>query len=220
MKFIRDNWYRLGLIVFIGLAFFMVFWGNAVFTDIQKILMASLMALPVHQFEEYALPGGGPVVINRAFYGEQTLYRHYPGNWNSIMLVNLSAYIFYIGAVFWPEALWLGLATMFFNLFQLLGHGLEMNIKLKTWYNPGLATALFLLTPISIYYIYFVCTNDTLTGGDWLGGVGLLLLILVTTVILPVQCLKDKNSAYDIPQWQLEQFEKVKRFSTLHQKHK
>lgn len=152
MKFLRDNWFRLGVIVFAALSYYMIFWGCDQLSPIQKILMASLMVLPIHQYEEYVFSGGGPVVINRGFYGEQTLYRQYPGNWNSIMIVNLSAYIFYILALVFPQAIWLGIATMLFNLFQLLGHALEMNIKLKTWYNPGLLTAVFGLLPISLWY--------------------------------------------------------------------
>ena len=42
------------------------------------------------------------MVINRAFWGEQALYCQYPGNWNSIMIVNLSVYIFYILALVLP----------------------------------------------------------------------------------------------------------------------
>ncbi|MGN0162508.1 MAG: HXXEE domain-containing protein, partial [Candidatus Ornithomonoglobus sp.] len=199
----------------VGLSFFMIFWGNDRLSDLQKILMASLMALPLHQFEEYAMPGGGPIVINRAFYSEQKLYRHYPGNWNSIMIVNLSAYIFYAAALIFPKLLWLGIATMLFNLFQVLGHVFEMNIKLKTWYNPGLATTLFLFLPISVYYIYYISSAGISSGADWFFGVLMLAAILALTVILPVQCLKDKNSPYEIPEWQNEQFEKVCKAASL-----
>lgn len=218
MKFIRNNWFRIGLIVFVALAFYMIFWGNDALSDTQKILMASLMILPLHQFEEYVMPGGGLVVINLAFYGEKVLYRNYPGNWNSIMIVNLSAYIFYILALVFPEALWLGIATMLFNLFQVLGHGFEMNIKLKTWYNPGLATSLFLFLPISVYYLYFVTHNCSVTGKDWLCAVGLLALIMVCTIILPVQGLKKKDSPYKIPEWQIQQLEKVREFAGIKRK--
>lgn len=215
MKFLRDNWYRMGLIAFVILSFSMIFWGNDALSDIQKILMASLMTLPLHQFEEYAMPGGGPVVINRAFYGEQTRYRRYPGNWNSIMIVNLSAYIFYILALVFPEFFWLGIATMLFNLFQVLGHAFEMNIKLKTWYNPGLATSLFLFLPVSVYYIWYITDGSLASGRDWLYGTLMLVLILLITVIAPVQGLKKEDSPYEIPEWQVGQFEKVRDFASF-----
>ncbi|MGN1382318.1 MAG: hypothetical protein ACI4W2_05805, partial [Eubacterium sp.] len=70
MKFIRNHWYQLGLIIFIVLAFWALFHGEQ--PDLtQKLLLASLMALPLHQFEEYELPGGGPLVINKVFWGEK-----------------------------------------------------------------------------------------------------------------------------------------------------
>ncbi|MGN1317986.1 MAG: HXXEE domain-containing protein, partial [Lachnospirales bacterium] len=206
MNFIRNNWYRMGLIFFIIMSFYMIFLGNDSFSNIQKILCASLMALPIHQFEEYAIPGGGPIVINRVYYGEDKLYNNYPGNWNSIMIVNLSAYVFYILALLFPKTIWLGTATMMFNLFQLIGHAFQMNIKMKTWYNPGLASVIFLFTPISIYYFYFVISNNIIGGFDWFFAVLMLLLIIIITIILPVQLMKDKNSKYIIPSWQNEQF--------------
>lgn len=206
MNFIRNNWFRIGLIAFICMAFWVLFCGEDM-SLIQKLLLASLMALPLHQFEEYAMPGGGPVVINKVFWGEKERYRNYPGNWNSIMIVNLSAYIFYILAIIFPNVIWLGLATMLFNLFQVLGHVFEMNIKGRTWYNPGMATSILLFLPISIVYIYQ--TAGLASGSTWAIAVAALVVILIVSVILPVQLLKKKDSPYEIPQWQLEQFEKV-----------
>ncbi|MGN0158935.1 MAG: HXXEE domain-containing protein [Brotaphodocola sp.] len=211
MDFLRNNWYRIGLMFFIVCAYAVIFGGYEKLSDLQRLLLASLMVLPVHQFEEYAMPGGGPVVINRVFWGEKEGYRNYPGNWNSIMIVNLSAYVFYIAALFLPEMFWLGIATMLFNLFQVLGHVFEMNIKGKTWYNPGMATSVFLFLPISVIYLCKVA--PLVSGSVWGIAVAALAAILVLTVILPVQLLKNPESPYGIPKWQLEQFEKnSKRF--------
>lgn len=210
MKFLRDNWYRIGLVAFVGLAFYGLFFSGEL-TEIQKLLLASLMALPLHQFEEYAMPGGGPVVINKVFWGEKERYKNYPGNWNSIMIVNLSAYIFYILALIFPDVLWLGIATIFFNLFQVLGHVFEMNLKGRTWYNPGMATSIVLFLPISVGYLGRIAGQAS--ASVWAAAVALLLAILVISVILPVQLLKRTDSPYEIPEWQLEQFERVsKRF--------
>lgn len=165
------------------------------------------MALPLHQFEEYAMPGGGPVVINKVFWDEKQRYKNYPGNWNSIMIVNLSAYIFYILALIFPNVLWLGIATMFFNLFQVLGHVFEMNLKGRIWYNPGMASSVVLFLPISIFYLVRIAGQ--VSASVWIAAVALLLAILVISVILPVQLLKRTDSPYEIPEWQLEQFERV-----------
>ncbi len=206
MKFIRNHWYQIMLIPFAGAAFSSLFLFPHI-TYVQKILLASLMALPLHQFEEYEIPGGGPIVINRVFWGEKERYMNYPGNWNSIMIVNLSAYIFYIAALFLPEIIWLGLGTMLFNLFQVFGHCFQMNIKGKTWYNPGMATSVTFFLPISIAYIVEV--SKSIAATTWLIAVVALIFMLLLSVILPVQLLKKENSPYIIPSWQNKQFEKM-----------
>lgn len=208
MKFIRNHWYQIMFLVFAALAFYGLFCGQNM-SMTQKLLFASLMTLPLHQFEEYELLGGGPVVINRIFWDEKEQYLNYPGNWNSIMIVNLSAYIFYIAALCLPNMLWLGLGTMLFNLFQVLGHCFEMNLKGKTFYNPGMTTSIALFLPISVAYIILIFKSiDVKT---WIIAVIALIVMLLTSVILPVQGLKDEASPYFIPEWQNKQFEKINR---------
>lgn len=206
MKFIRNHWYQIMFLVFVALAFYGLFWGQNM-SITQKLLFASLMALPLHQFEEYELPGGGPIVINRIFWGEKERYLNYPGNWNSIMIVNLNAYIFYIAALCLPNMLWLGLGTMLFNLFQVLGHCFEMNLKGKTFYNPGMATSIALFLPISVAYI--ILMFESIAVKTWIIAIIALIVMLLTSVILPVQGLKDEASPYFIPEWQNKQFEKI-----------
>lgn len=135
-----------------ALSFFMVFYGS-LFGQIQRTLIANLMTLAIHQFEEYVLPGGAPLIINAAMYGEKKLYDRYPGNKQSCMLVNILAYPFFILPILFPDLIWLGLAQIYFGLFQVVGHGGVMNIKSKGWYNSGLATAVLLHLPIGIRYI-------------------------------------------------------------------
>lgn len=196
----------------------MGFYGVNILSPIQQILMFSFMALLVHQFEEYVLPGGGPVVINKANFGEKVNYRNYPGNMQSSMIVNNSAYIFYIAAIIFPQFIWLGLGTMFFNLFQLIGHGLKMNKGMRTWYNPGLASVIFLFVPISVYYMYFIVNNQLVRPLDWLLGVLTFIVAMLLTTILPVQMLKDINSPYAIPESQVEACDKVQAFASLDSK--
>lgn len=212
MDFIRNHWFHLGLILFAFLAFYGIReWAS--FSTVECLLLASLMALPLHQFEEYALPGGGPLVINKVFWREKKDFMNYPGNWNSIMIVNLSAYIFYAAAFLLPHAYWLGLAVILFNLFQVLGHGLEMNIKGRTWYNPGMATSILLFLPVSAIYIWEI--QDFLSVHTVILSLAAVLVIVIATVILPVQGLKNRNSPYRIPEWQYRQFEKVRRKCSL-----
>lgn len=214
MKFIRNNWFYLVLIAFALTALALVIF-NPELELIQRILLASLLSLPLHQFEEYIFPGGGPVVINRYFFGNEDNYRACPGNWNSVMVVNMSAYVFYILALLFPKLIWLGIGTMFFNLFQVLGHCFQMNIKMKAWYNPGMVTSLVLFLPISIYYLTVITTNGIVSGLDWVVGVAMFVAMTACCVILPIQLTKNPNTPYLIPQQQVDLLEKVKSWASV-----
>lgn len=220
MKFYVYNWYKFTIVFFVILAFIMGLWGYKVLQPLQLILVYSLMALFVHQFEEYVFPGGGPVVINKGNFDEKKDYRTYPGNMLSSMIVNNSAWAVYIAAILLPQAIWLGLGTMFFNIFQLFGHGVKMNAGMKTWYNPGLASTVFLLVPVSIYYMYFVATHHLATTTDWMLGIVAFILTILLTTILPVQFLKDRNTRYAMPEWQVKQMNKVQAFASLEKNNK
>lgn len=215
MNWYRNNWYNLTIVWFILLTFYLLFGGVSTFSPIQHILLGSFMALLVHQFEEYVLPGGGPVVVNKATFHERVSYRNFPGNMHSSMIVNHLAYLVYITALLNSDWIWLGLATMFFNLFQLFGHGYQMNKALHTWYNPGLASVVFLFVPIAIYYMVFISNAGLAEGIDWLlGGLSFVALVVCTTII-PVQLLKDKKSPYAMSEWQMQQQERVEQWAKL-----
>lgn len=196
MNFYRHHWYDFGLVIFVLLTFYLIFIGTDQLSAIQVILVANFMALLLHQFEEYRLPGGAAIVINRVLYGEKANYRRYPGNVKSSMVVNVSAYVFYLLAVFFPHFIWLGLAQSFFGFTQVIGHGLIFNIRMKRWYNPGALTAVFLHLPIGIYYIVYVSQHGLATGWDYVWGIVTLLIAVVITIPLPILVYRDPQSPY------------------------
>ena len=61
MKFVRRHWYSLGL-AFGAVAVAWAFLGNL--STVQGILLLNFAVLTLHQFEEYAWPGGEPWIIN------------------------------------------------------------------------------------------------------------------------------------------------------------
>lgn len=200
------NWYNVGAVLFAGLAFWMVVWGGSRLDQLSVILVVSLMALFCHQFEEYRLPGGAGIIINIATYGETKDYDRYPGNTLSMVIVNTVAWFVYVAAVVFPGAIWLGLATMFFGFFQVLGHGIQMNIRTKGWYNPGLATAVLLHLPIGIWYIVYISQHGLGAGWDYLWGAVGVVGIFALTVILPVQGLKDRNTRFALSEEEMNRF--------------
>jgi hypothetical protein len=198
MKFFKlysKNWYYIGGILFVALAFVVGFFGEA-FNPLSKILALSFMALLVHQFEEYALPGGFPAFLNSVWMGEKEVPDRYPMNRKSCFFVNVvSAYPYYILPIFFPKLIWLGLAPILFGMIQFLMHGIFANVKMKTWYNPGMASVIFLHIPIGIYYIWYVYANELIQPWDWIAGIGYLVLATVL-IFLPLRLFRDKNSEY------------------------
>jgi len=186
MTFYRRNWYYRGAILFVALSFLMGFWGSN-FSRIQVILIFSFMAMLAHQFEEYAYPGGFPAIANIATFGEKNVPERYPLNANQCLISNVFlTYPFYIAAIFLPNIIWLGLAQVGLGLFQLLAHGIVVPVRLRSLYNPGLATVVFLFCPIGIYYIWYVTTNHLASTGDVVLGVIATILAAIVLFLLPI----------------------------------
>lgn len=214
MKFLAKNWYRLGAVALVIWISGLLIWQPAL-GPIQWLLIFNFMALLVHQFEEYQFPGGAPLIINRVVYNETTLADRYPGNTLSICLVNTSAWVLYLLSICFYRVYWLGLGLIFFSLFQILGHVLEMNIKLHTWYNPGMATTILLFLPIGWRYIELAAAQHLVSCWDWFYGALVLVACIVITIILPVQLLKDKETKYVIDPWQVQCCQQVLTFAKI-----
>jgi len=210
MEFYRHHWYHIGGILFVALAFFMGFWGN-LFSQIQVILIFSFMALLIHQFEEYACPGGFPAIFNIAVLGEKRVPERYPLNTNQCLITNVFlAYPFYVIPIFFPNLIWLGIAQILFGMFQLVVHGIITNIKLKSLYNPGLAAVVFLHWPIGIYYIWYVTTKHLATTGDFVIGFIATIIAAIVTIVLPMILLRNKESKYSFSEAEMGGFAKQK----------
>lgn len=207
-------WYRFSTVILILMVIWMIVFRPQ-FDKTQLLLIFNLMALFAHQFEEYQFPGGAPMIINRVVYDEKQLPDRYPGNSLSICLVNTSAWVIYLISIIFSNVYWLGLGVILFSLFQILGHALEMNIKLHTWYNPGLATTLLLFLPLGWYFISYLTRNGLINGYDWLFAVVMLLACIVITIVLPVQSLKNRQTKYPIDEWQVRRYKQVINFAQI-----
>ena len=210
MKFWRRNWYYIGGILFVALSFFMGFWGS-IFSRIQVILIFSFMAMLVHQFEEYAFPGGFPSISNIAMMGEKKVPERYPLNANQCFISNVFlTYPFYIIPVFFPNVIWLGLAQVMLGMFQLIAHGIVVNIRLKSPYNPGLGAVVFLHMPIGIYYIWYVTTNHLASMGDLIIGIFACIVAAIILFLLPIRLLRSRQSKYPFAEAEMYGYAKAK----------
>ena len=197
IKIWRRNWYWFGGILFVALSFFMGFWGVRLLSHIQVIMVFSFMAMLVHQVEEYGWPGGFPSITNIVQFKETKIPDRYPFNQNLTFVDNVfTTYTFYIVPIFFPHIIWLALAQILAALIQVPAHGIFANIRLKSFYNPGLGAAVFLQLPLAIYAIWYMSTNSIATGWDFVFGAIGGIIGYALCFGLPVMLMRNRNSKY------------------------
>lgn len=220
MKFYAKNWYYIGGVLFVVLTFLMGFFGNY-FSRIEVILIYSFMSLLIHQFEEYALPGGFPTFFNVIMNGETKTPDRYPQNSLLAMIVNVPlAYWIYILPILFPNVIWLGLGSMFFGFSQILFHGIMMNRYLRSFYNPGLAACIFLHGPIGAYYIWYVSSNGLDSAGDYFGGIIMMIVGTLLVVVIPIKLFATRDSKYPFSKEEMERFGMLEKAKQLEGKNK
>jgi hypothetical protein len=207
MNFTRRNWYYIGGVIFVALAVVLGFFWND-FSMLRRLMLISFMALLVHQFEEYAWPGGFPAVMNIAWQPSGDRADRSPLNRNSALFVNvLFAYPFYILPIIFPALIWLGLAQVLFGMAQFGVHGILINKKMHSLYNPGLFAVVFLHWPIGIYYIWYVVANSLVQWWMWPVAVVILGAVAFLGVNMPAEkWFKDQNSPYPFSEKEMARF--------------
>jgi len=207
LKFLRRHWHDIGLFsAVVAGASLMFAWNEMIF--LQKLLILNFIVVLLHQFEEYSWPGGFPAVANMAMMSSEKPDR-YPLNQNSSMVANLLfAYVFFLLPVFFPGSIWLGLAPILVgSIIQFISHGIYTNIKLKYFYNPGLAATVFGHIPIAVFYINYIVANNLVNQWDWIWAVVYMFAFLVLDFYLIEQkLLSNKNSPYPFDPDEMKRF--------------
>ena len=193
----RSHWFDIGL----GLA--VVTGGGLVLQKLNPLsllLWASLVALFLHQFEEYRYPGYFPGVMNTVMFSSKQPDR-YPHNTNTALIINvLVGWVPYLlAAVFGARLLWLGIATMLVSVGNVIAHAFLFNIRGRTLYNPGMLTAIVLFLPIAAYFGYVLIQGNLATPMDWTLGVLLGVALNFIGILKVIDWLKDKNTRYIFP---------------------
>ncbi|MFT9371192.1 HXXEE domain-containing protein [Paenibacillus polymyxa] len=202
MNLLRKYWQDAGAII--GVVVCIVLLMNpAILSDITGMLWLSFVAILFHQFEEYRWPGYFAGLFNNVMFKSDTP-DHYPLNPNSAMIINVAiAYVFYLLPVWFPHVIWLGLAPVLMGFFQVVWHGIVVNLKAKTVYNPGLCTALLLHVPIGIWYIHEIVKRDIPTAIDWIAGTIYFVFAVYIFIIKGNIWLKKSDSPYAFSKQQL-----------------
>ncbi|HET8574749.1 MAG TPA: HXXEE domain-containing protein [Candidatus Paceibacterota bacterium] len=196
MQWLRSHWYQLGLAFAIILLGILVFWHGAL-SDFRILLCISLMTLFFHQFEEYQFPGYFPRMINTVLFKSETP-DHYPLNANTALLINtiVGWGLYTLAIIFGEHAVWLAVISVMISAGNVIAHTFLFNIKGKTFYNPGMATALLLFLPLVIYFFVFTSTHHLI--GPWTLTLSIILGALLNYfgVLKPITLFSRENSPF------------------------
>lgn len=205
MSFLRKYWQDLGVIIgFVVCIVLVMNWGSI--PRINSLLWLSFVAILLHQFEEYRWPGYFPGVFNRALFKSKSP-DNYPLNKQSAMIINVViAYVFYLLPIFFPSVVWLGMAPVLMGFFQIIFHGVVINTRAKSIYNPGLASAIFVHLPIGVWYINCVYEQHLINLVDWIWSVIYFAIAVYILIVKGNIWLRNKNSIYKFSQTQINSF--------------
>jgi hypothetical protein len=198
MRFMRLHWFDVGLALaaVIGAVLLVI-----PLDRLSLILWLHLIALFIHQAEEYRYPGYFPGMLNTTLY-TSTKPDRYPLNTNTALLVNVGVgwLMYVLAAVLGEMALWLAIATMLVSAGNLVAHTVLFNLKGKTLYNPGMLTALLLFLPIVVSFCSLIIQGQLAGALDWVLGLVLGAALNYVGILKLIDWLKDEHTTYIFPQ--------------------
>ena len=200
MKKYMSNWYYIGGIIFVVLALLLGLFGSQI-EPMRRLMIVLYMCLLAHQFEEYAVPGGFPSAWNIGVSGETELGDRYPLNTKSAFIVNICcAYpIYWLGIIFCDVHV-LSIFITYFTMGQIFVHGIVMNRKMHTFYNPGVGTAAFIMVPAGIYCLWYIASHFQLPTWNWWVPILFFPVVAFLTILLPILKFQDKDTTYVFPE--------------------
>ena len=151
MKNFVNHWHIIS-VFFAVIAALLAILGSWNFT--QKTILALIVCMLLHFYEEFGFPGGFPYMGVKVLLGKNELdpekwgannLNSIFGNWSALILL-------YITPLLIPRVRFLTVAAIIFSFLECFMHLILFNVRLKTFYNPGFITAIIGMTPISIYY--------------------------------------------------------------------
>lgn len=194
MNFLRQHWFDLGIVFAIVIGAWIFF---VPLSFLSLLLWLNLIALFVHQFEEYRFPGYFPGMVNVVMFHSDQPDR-YPLNANTSLLVNLLTgwLTYFLAAILGERAIWLGLATMLVSVGNFVAHTFTFNLKGRTIYNPGMITAIVFFLPLSFFFFRLVIQTHAATTLDWILGVALGIALNYLGILKMIDWLKDEHTPY------------------------
>ncbi|MGD0879879.1 MAG: HXXEE domain-containing protein [Anaerolineales bacterium] len=197
MNFLRLHWFDLGIALAAMVGGFVLI---AHPTGIALLLWLNLIALFLHQFEEYRYPGYFPGMMNKVMFASPQPDR-YPLNPQIALIVNLVVgwLAYFLAAVFGEKAHWLGIAAILVSAGNFIAHSFLFNIKGRTRYNPGMVVAILLFLPLTVIFFVLVIQQHSASALDWVLGIILGIVLNYVGILKMIDLFKDKNTNYIFP---------------------
>ena len=197
MNFLRQHWFDFGIGLAMIAGIFLIFTPLG---PISVLLWINLIALFLHQFEEYRYPGYFPGMMNKVMYSSPQPDR-YPLNTNTALIVNLGVgwLLYFLAAVFGEKAIWLGMAAILVSAGNFIAHTLLFNFKGKSRYNPGMLTADILFLPIVVFFFVLVIQGNLARPLDWVLGFALGIALNYLVILKMIDLLKNEKTKFIFP---------------------
>jgi hypothetical protein len=195
MDVYRKHWQDIGGVVAMAICGTLALFGKRLSRP-RLFAALNLVAMLVHQFEEYRFPGTFPGQFNGGLFNSDKP-DCYPMNTHTAMVVNAGFFDgFYLLPVLFPKKAWLGLAPVLLGFFQALGHAFLFPRIVRARWCPGALSAMFLYVPFGIAYLRALQAEQPPTRSDCIKAILVLPLFMIVGVVVPQQVLKDEESPY------------------------
>ena len=203
----RKNWPRVGAVLGMMVAGATALAGRGRVTNLRALSALNLVALLVHQYEEYEDPGYFPGQFNRGMF-KSDQPRNFPMNTHTAMCVNTAvAYPVYVAPMLFPKVKWLGIGPVLFGMSQSVGHGVVIPAVSRSLYSPGFLASIFLHVPVGLSYLTALRMHGSIERGDWVKGAAYAFAFAVIGVGGPHALGDNRNSPYAFTEKQMGRFD-------------
>jgi hypothetical protein len=150
-----------------------------------------------HQLEEYRIVGTFSGMVNSVMF-KSDIPDRYPLNMNSALYVNafVGWLTYVLAAIFAEKAIWLGLATIFVSVGNIIAHTLLFNVLGKTVYNAGLATSLLFFAPVVYFFFAIAHGEGLITLYVYMIGIPVGIAFNVVGILKLIDWMKDRDTSY------------------------
>lgn len=194
MKWFRNHWFDIGGVLAIVVIIFLLINGSTI-SYLQWLLWLNLVALFVHQLEEYKYPGTFPQMLNTVLF-KSDFPNRYPLNTNTSMIINVGGWLIcFFGALLADKVVAIGIIALMISAGNFIAHTFLFNIKGRSFYNPGLLTSWLLFLPIIILFFMNVVEKTEISTVDWVVGIAGGIIVNVMIPVL-IKRLKDKDTRF------------------------